>query len=382
MKNFIRIPRFFIPEQYFAKWVAPACDLHAFDHNYWDHVYAARGGFSTALSCYVPDVYLGENEEERCERAAESIYEYLENPVIERLNRGFLLIKRSTSYGMRTGILGAIDLEEYSPEAEKRTGIRASEETEKNILETRVKAREHAILEFSHTVLLYRDKKGKVLSMLEGEELERVYELTLENGARLTGDYIPLSLSCEMAGEILERADPCFLVADGNHTLAAAKKVWEKLKKKLPTRALANHPARFAMAEFVDYSDSVVRFESVPRLITEIDAEKFCSYFAETVKSKQEGNVLYSREEGVEGFQKAERAILDYVEQNGGRVRRIPGIEYAPGKDRALVVLPSVEKEDLLAAAKAGKKFPCKSFTLGAEDDARMSFEGKEISYD
>lgn len=381
MKNCIRIPRVFIPEQNFEKWASPACDLHAGDRSFWENAARVRGEFPSALSCLVPDAYLGDEDEARRKEMRENMYNTLESPVLERLNRGFILVTRETSCGTRTGILAAVDLEEYSPEAEKSFLVRAVKETDPRVVGARYEARKLSVLEFPHTVLLYHEKKSRILHALGKEELERVYEFDYGAGVHVSGDYIPDFIAEEVARDLLSHAD-CFFVADGDHTLTAAKKFWEELRENLSAIERRNHPARFALAELVDYNEAAVQFEPVPRLVTEIEAEAFCSYFAKNVKCKRSGNTLFSLLTGADGYRRAEETILNFIKSSGGRLQYVPGAKKAPQEEGALVVLPPLDKDDVLSAAKAGKKFPCRSFTLGKEEDARLCFEGREISYD
>jgi hypothetical protein len=54
-----------------------------------------------------------------------------------------------------------------------------------------------------------------------------------------------------------------FAMGDGNHSLATAKAIWEKLK---PTVGM-NHPARYALVEIENVHDPALTFEPIHRLV-------------------------------------------------------------------------------------------------------------------
>lgn len=383
MKNCIRVPRVFLPRDNFESWAVCAGDRFSRDRTYWEDVERRRREKPTAFSCIVPDVYLHEEEETRIREARENQYALLEKGEIERLNRGMILVRRMTTKGLRQGIVANIDLEEFSF-SEKGASIRSTSETIDKLVEARMKQREASVLEFPHTVLLYRDKKDKLLKSLDND-YEVLYEAELwEEGGKITAQFIPESEAVFLAHDLMARADPCFVVADGNHTLAAAKANWEEVKKTLSAAEAKNHPARFTLAEFVNGMDETVSFEPIHRIVSEIEPEAFCDHFSRKVKCKRENNILYPILTDVESYRRVDEIICDFLRQNFGRLEYVSGRPAAlcKGEDCVVVALPPVEKEELFAAAKSGKRYPPKTFMLGAERDARYLLEGREISYD
>ena len=382
MKNCIRIPRVFLPRNNFETWAVTACDRHPYDRLYWERVAQEKGDAPSALFCIFPDAFRGEEQEARLEELRESMYMYLENGVLERLNRGMVLVERTTSKGVRRGLLANIDLEEYSPESEKGAIVRASTETLPSIVETRLQVRQKSVLEFPHAVLLYRDKKDKVLRGLY-DDLEQLYDIELPEGGSVKAYFIPEEEAEFTAHDLIAKADPCFVVADGNHSLAAAKAHWDELKSTLLPAEMRNHPARFMLVEFVNAQDPAVAFEPVHRVVRDIEPEAFCDYFCRKVKSKREKNILYPILSGADSYASVDKTIGEFIRQNYGRVEYRSDRPSLLGQDDCVVVaLPAVETEELYAAVKGGKRFPAKTFCLGAETDARYSIEGREISYD
>lgn len=379
MRSCIVVPRLFLPKQNFEKWAVPPCSEGAQDPFFWDRI--ARGAEVSALSCILPDARLGEENEARFSALRDAHYGALETGAVERLYRGGVLVERHTPAGIRAGILLAVDLEEFSGTAEKDAAIRASEETDPALVKARTEARGQSLLEFPHTVLFYRDKKDKILRSMESD-LEELYDFSLmEGGGRITGRFLPEYITADVAHDLMGRADPCFIVASGNHSLCAAKRHWENVRCSLTAPAQRYHPARFALAEFVNIESEAVSFEPIHRRVSGVDAEAFASFFEKKLKCKRSGAVLYPvLSAGPEGYRRVEETIGEYLAANGGKVERLPGKMGELLKEgSAVVALPPVGKEELLAAAKAGKRFPVRTFRLACE---RYCLEGREISYD
>lgn len=384
MKTCIRVPRVFLPRENYESWAILACDRFDHDREYWRRAVERVGIKPSALSCIVPDVYLDEDDTTLFREARENQYEYLENGKIERLNRGMILLRRETSYGLRRGILANIDLEEYSPESDKNFGIRATTETLPSLVESRMKLREASVLEFPHTVLLYRDKKDKLLRSLD-DDWELLYDTQLpESGGKITAYFIPDADAAYVVHDLIARADPCFAVADGNHSLAGAKAHWEEIKKSLSPAEARNHPARFLLAEFVNVMEESVVFEPIHRLVREIEPEAFCDFFSRHIKCKREKNILFPVLSDAESYRKVDETIREFLRQNFGKLEYVSGRPsvLSQEEDCAVVALPPVGKEELYAAVKSGMRYPAKTFRLGREEDARYSLEGREISYD
>lgn len=383
MKSCIRVPRVFLPRDNFETWAAPACDRYAYDRGFWERIAQANGGAPSALSCILPDVYAQDEDEARRKEVCESMYAHLESGVLERLNRGMVYVERETQYGLRKGLVANIDLEEYSPECEKGAMIRASTETIPMLVEKRYLLRKEAVMEFPHAVLLYRDKKDKVIHALDSD-LEMLYDTVLSCKDRIKAYFVSDGEAEYVAQDLIARADPCFIVADGNHSLAAAKRHWEEVKKTLTAVEMRNHPARFFLTEFVNVCEESVKFEPIHRVVKGIETEAFCDYFQRNVKSKREGNLLYPMLSGAESYRQAEHVIGEFLRQNYGTEEFRTGLPKKLGQEEncAVIALPEVEKEELYSAVKSGKRYPPKTFCLGGESGARYSIEGREISYD
>lgn len=388
MKNCIGIPRIYIPRKGFEKWSVIACDQFTSDAEYWKRVEKEVGDAPSTLRFILPEIYLGEDDAARIEEIHENMYEALEGEWVEKLVRGFVLTERRTSSGVRRGIVAAIDLEAYTAEKGVSSLIRSTEEVVPSRLPPRVAARRGAPLEFPHAMVFYKDPKDKVMRYLKDEELEKLYDFELmEGGGHLTGYFIPEDLAAEVARDLHSRGEPCFAVADGNHSVAAAKAYWEELKGSLGAEEQKNHPARYTLVELVNIYDKAVVFHPIHRLLKGVDAQAFCDYFSRSVKCAREGNVLMPAfPAGAEGVEKTDALIEEFLRRNGGAVDYIHGDEelrkLASCDDCAGVMLKPLDKDGFFARLKGGRNFPKKTFSIGEAREKRYYTEGREIGYD
>lgn len=388
MKTCIRIPRVLIPNEGFEKWAIIACDQFTSDKAYWERVKRFVGDEPSTLNFILPEAFLGEEDEERIGEMHENMFRALEEGHIVKLNRGMVLVERRTQSGVRRGIVTSIDLEGYSSEAGVSSPVRSSEAVVPSRLPARVAARRGAPLEFPHAMLFYRDKRRRLVHALLREELEEIYDFELmEDGGRLTGYFIPEDLAEEVAYELQSGSEPYFAVADGNHSVAAAKAYWEEIKEGLSAEERRSHPARFTLVELVNLYDEAVIFHPIHRLVKGVDELAFCDYFMRQLKCRQVKSVLYpSVPASGEGVRLTDEAIERYVRQNGGEVDYIHGeenlIKLAREEGCVGVVLRPIEKDGFFEQLAGGKNYPKKTFSVGEDREKRYYMEGREISYD
>lgn len=391
MKNCIRIPRLLLPEAGFEDWAVISRSRFSSDRAYWERVKKKVGEKPSTLNFCLPQAYAEEDDEARVREIYEAMYLALENGDVTKLNRGAVLVKRSFAASNierenRYGVVLTVDLEAVSFVGEKGALIRPAEKCEENPLLTQL--RETAPLEFTDTVLFYRDKRQRAVGALLSEELEELYSFNLiEEGGRLTGFFVPDSLMKEILPLFYDRSEPCFAVAAGAEALMAAKTHWEALKPTLKKHEMEEHPARFALVEIENLYDEGVELKPVHRLICDVEKEAFFDYFMKSVKCRREGDVLEVALSAVKGgYEKADEAIEKFLRANGGSVEYFTSAkklaERARETDCVGVRMKAVEKDEFFALLAGGKQLPPHSFSLGREADARYYLEGREIGYD
>ena len=387
MRTCLRVPRIFLPQRGFEEWAVIAPDAYASHRAYWEKVASCVGENPSTLRFLLPEI-LSEEAEDAPKRLSDEMYLSLGRGQIEKLNRGFILSIRKTPSGVRKGIVASVDLEEYSNARGESALIHSAQETDDTQVERLLSLRRAAPLEFPHTILLYRDKKDKIVRGLESEGLELLYDFELMlGGGHLKGYFIPDYLALDVIHELRSRTEPNFAVLDGEAALGAAKAHWEEVKKGLSDAEQRNHPARFSLVELVNIESDGVELCPVHRLLEDVDAEAFCDYFLKNVPSERRGSVLYPKvSNAVDGVKKTDEIIARFLRANTGTVSYLHGektlLSRAAQADCAGVVLKAIDKEDFFPALKGGNVFPKNTFSLGDDVGKRYCMEGREISYD
>ncbi len=300
----IAIPQLLLPAGAveLSKWPVVACDQYTSQPEYWERLAELVGEAPSTLQLIFPEVYLGRDDEPaRIGRIQRKMAEYLEQEILKPCEPGFVLVERRTNGGkVRRGLVVALDLECYDFNKGSRSLIRATEGTVLERIPPRVRIREGAPLECPHILVLIDDPQKQVIEPLAewaGRE-KPLYDLDLlMNGGHLTGYAIsdPRLVRAIAAG-LARLADPAqfcrkygtdqsepllYAVGDGNHSLATAKTVWERLKATLPPEQALEHPARFALVELVNLHDPGLQFEPIHRVVFHSAQERIIPALAE-----------------------------------------------------------------------------------------------------
>lgn len=388
-RNTISVPQILLPcgaDMY--SWAVNACDQFTSDLSYWQEVERIAQGKPSAYHIIFPEIYLKDNPEARIAAINSQMYRYLESGIFSEFN-GFVLVERTTESGTRTGIVLAIDLEQYSFRQEDKALIRSTEATVLDRLPPRVHIRSGAPLELPHIMLLYDDKSRSVLnSVRRGEELYN-FDLNM-GGGHVKGTLVSdpqtvidafYSLAEGMSDKML------FAVGDGNHSLAAAKLCWENIKNKLSPEQAKTHPARYALCEAVNIYDPALAFRPIHRFIKTDNPHEFVGGWnisgeksAEVVVNGIKTAVSFPSDIPC-GIRLVDEYISDFIKKYGGTVDYIHGDEELTEltADGAGVLLPSVEKDVFFRLIKAGGNLPKKTFSMGEGNEKRYYIEAKRI---
>ena len=98
-----------------ARWACLACDQFTSQPDYWADARAAAGEGPTALDLVLPEVYLEQPDVEGRIAAIHAAMERYEQQVLTRAVNGYVYLERVDSAGnLRAGLVGAVDLEQYS----------------------------------------------------------------------------------------------------------------------------------------------------------------------------------------------------------------------------------------------------------------------------
>jgi len=292
----LQAPQILLPQQHidYIKWAVVACDQYTSQPDYWQEVERLVADSPSTYWLILPEAYLGtEREALHQQRINSRMRELLDQDILYPLE-GFVYLERSVAGKKRKGLLVALDLERYDFHQGSRSLIRATEGTILERLPPRIKIRKQALLEIPHIMVLIDDPRMSViepLSNLTGQ-MPKLYDLELmQQGGHLQGFSVSdanMEKSIVSAFEGLLQSPPdesplLFAVGDGNHSLAAAKSVWEEIK----TTSGDDHPARYALVEIVNIHDEGLQFEPIHRVLKGVQADVLASlqrYFSNQVE--------------------------------------------------------------------------------------------------
>ena len=454
------------------KWSVIACDQFTSQADYWDAVEKYVADAPSTLNVVFPEIYLGtiENQENDCKSSGDGVKNdketgrktkyasmtdderikyinttmdtYLTDGTLKQaVTDGYVLVERTTESGVRLGIVGLIDLDDYDFDPKKKTHIRATEETVISRIPPRVKIREHAAIELPHVMLLVddpidgqntdgcmEDSRENVINIgavkhgiIEGvyairDTFRKLYDTDLmQGGGHIRGYAIEGEAAKQVTEAFAAKQESCggflFAVGDGNHSLATAKTCWENIKKsgKFTEEQLKTHPARQALVEICNLHSEALEFKPIHRLLTNVDVKDMLSFFkAEIVKqgleSAEGDEIVFEYVEsgscdsakpanGINITNRGDRlpveilqGILDkYLETHGNvEIDYIHGDEALHGLVKETkgcgIFLQSIDKSTLFPAINAGGVLPRKTFSIGEANEKRYYMECHKIA--
>ncbi len=400
-----------------TKWSVVACDQFTSQPDYWNEVEKIVDTEKSTLHLTFPEIYLEEGND-RIKKINENMNSYIASDIFKEYKNTLIYTKRTLATGkIRKGLIGAIDLEDYSFEKGSKSNVRATEGTVLERIPPRVKIRENAPLEFPHIMILIDDEEKKIIEPIDNilSSLEKIYDFSLMmNGGKIEG-YI---ISPELCDRVIENIEILslkdsfinrygidaplltFAVGDGNHSLATAKTCWENIKKTLNEDEIKSHPARYALVELVNLHDDSLEFEPIHRVVFNVDYDditmEFKSVF-ELVSPDDVGakKIIITHKNSME-----EVYIKD--DKNNLEVGSLQGfidsyllnhpdasVDYIHGEDVVLdlsnnhnnvgFLLPVMKKNELFKTVILDGSLPRKTFSIGEACEKRYYLEGKKI---
>ena len=181
MKNNFFPANILLPKADFEKWAVVACDQYTSEPEYWKEVENFVGQTPSAYNIILPECYLSNDNSQRIEKINKNMQKYLDNGVFQEVDNSFIYVERTLADGkLRRGIIGLIDLEDYSYIKGEKALIRSTEATVLERIPPRVEIRKNAPLEMPHIMLLIDDKNETVIEPLaqKSADFEKVYELS------------------------------------------------------------------------------------------------------------------------------------------------------------------------------------------------------------
>lgn len=378
-----------------TKWSCIACDQFTAEPEYWREAERIVGSEPSTLRLMLPEAWLGVRDSAaETRKIYAAMKDYVNRGIFRTVEDSFVYVERTLPSGaVRRGLVGKLDLECYDWAPGSATPVRATEGTVESRLPARVEVRRGATLEMPHIMVFIDDPENAVIPSAAGGEALYDFELMLGGGrirgSRVTGEAAERLTAALEAPEGSVR----FAMGDGNHSLAAAKRCWEQIKRNLPESELETHPARYALAEIVNIHDEAVTFEPIHRVLLETVPRGFIEEAAARLpRGKGQAVTLLAgrREMEIETGMPlgalvalVDELLGDWRREHGGEPDYIHGDEEARalgGRPSSVgVLLPRLEKAELFPYITEHGPYPKKSFSIGHARDKRYYLECRAI---
>lgn len=152
-----------------SKWSVVACDQYTSEPEYWKEVENIVGDEPSTLRLTLPEIYLESNDvNKKIKKINNKMKEYLDEGIFTEYKDTMIYIERTQNDGkVREGIIGVVDLEDYSYDKGSQTLIRATEKTVIERIPPRMRVRENALLELPHIMVLIDDDKKDIVENLK-----------------------------------------------------------------------------------------------------------------------------------------------------------------------------------------------------------------------
>lgn len=383
-------------------WCVVACDQHTSNKQYWLDVKNLVGNKPSTLNLIVPEVYLKEDIKSLIKNANNEMINILNSNIMQLYTNSIIYVERNLSNGKtRKGIIGKIDLEEYSIDIESNAKIKPSEQIVESRVPTRVAIRKNASLDLPHILLFCDDNKKEIIELLSNDlnAEQKVYDFNLNmNGGRITGYRLSerqVDVVENKINSLISKGNTGLIVADGNHSLVSAKRVYEEIKESDPN--YLNSPKRYALVEIVNVYDNSIDIEPIHRIIKNVDCDDFLNSIKKELSINNDNNkktikIVFKNNEIIlpiktkknqlevevvqdflDRYLKEHNCEIDYIHEYNKL------IEMSRQNNMLGIVFSPIEKADIFKVISNKKLFPRKTFSIGSSLDKRYYLESRKL---
>ncbi len=395
-KKFLYEADILLPKSNFTEWSVIACDQYTSKPKYWQEVEKIAGDKPSAYNIILPEAYLSDDDSEKIKKINSTMSEYLENGAFDLYENTVIYCERTLKNGQkRYGIVGLIDLEDYSYIKGADTAIRATEATVIERIPPRVNIRKDAPLEIPHVMLLINDELNTVIKPISqhADKFKKVYDFKLmQNAGSIIGYALDSDTICNVQSALSKLESESedgllFAVGDGNHSLASAKECYNQ-----------GIGPRYALVEIVNIHDASLEFEPIYRVLFGVDPEtvindfinycggefvgensqEFVCYFgkySKKIRVKAMGSLpIATLQTFLDVYLKDKKNIkLDYI--HGIEAT----IELCETENTLGFIFEGMSKSELFSAVSKDGSLPRKTFSMGCADDKRFYLEARKI---
>ena len=412
----ILLPRLTAPEDW-QKWSVIACDQFTSEPEYWEAAAALVGSAPSTLNLILPESKLGrEDTPAAIEKINQTMREY-DQSLFTTDPQSLIYVERFLNTGvLRQGLIGCVDLREYSYEAQSNAQIRATEGTVLERIPPRVAIRRDAVLELPHVMLLMDDPERGILEPLAAQKntFQKLYDFDLMlDGGHIAGYLVSPAEQARILAALETLATPeamqkkyglstspmPYAMGDGNHSLASAKAAYEEVCRGLTPEEAAVHPARYALCELVNLHSDALEFEPIYRTVFGLEPARLLADFSAYAAAQQGPHpaqtvtLTFGNEEAVVTVAHPTHSLAVGTVQNflDAYLPRHPEarLDYIHGLDTARelscrentvsLLFAGVKKEDLFPSVLQDGSLPRKTFSMGEARDKRYYLEARHI---
>ena len=430
----IQIPQVYLPKAGtdLTKWAVIACDQFTSEPEYWHEVERIVGDAPSTLNLTFPEVHLEKpGADERIQNIQATMGRYMDEGILQPRD-GLIYVERTVGGKTRKGVMLCLDLECYDYNKGSSSLIRATEGTIVDRLPPRIKIRQGAAMELPHILVLIDDPNHTVIEPLSAakSKLEKLYDfdLMLDSG-HLAGYAVNGEHENQVVTALRDLAKPeifaakygigkdepvlLFAMGDGNHSLATAKAIWEKMKPQVGL----DHPSQYALVEIENVHDDGLEFEPIHRVLFGLKKDLFAE-LKKTFGGKLSYTEVANGEEMIQRVDSAEgenqvvglvgggkkfgvieithassnlavgtiQSFLDVFLKDGGAEK----IDYVHGVDvverlalqpgNAGFYLAGMNKSELFKTVILDGALPRKTFSMGEAREKRFYMEARNIA--
>ena len=369
-------------------WAVVACDQHTSNTAYWNKLENELTD-PTSLKLIFPECYLSNDNSERINNIIGKQREYIDAGIFKKID-GTILVKRTTIEGNeRWGLMCLVNLDEYCPDATKRSLVRATEGLVESRIPPRKEIRKNCLLELPHIMVLIDDKNGTVIEPLKGKG-KVVYDGELNSGGgKITGFNIidvegaTNALNALISESTKKYGEPLlFLVGDGNHSLATAKACVDE----------SNPLSGYTLVEIVNIYDDGLEFKPIHRILFDADKTKFITELKNKLSSRSGKTAIFIgnrreelsfHEDPIVGIKEIQAFIDEYLESNEGSVDFIHGNDelekLCRERDAIGIEMPAIDKNSFFEYIVKNGSLPRKTFSMGEAHEKRYYMEARRI---
>jgi uncharacterized protein (DUF1015 family) len=382
-------------------WAVVACDQFTSEPEYWQEVERKVQPVPSTYHIILPEAYLEAPDKiQRIVNINRTMQQYLDESILEPSLKGFILVRRTMLTGkVRTGLVVAIDLDEYDFHSGSKSLVRASEKTVIERIPPRVQIRENAPIESPHILVLIDDPLKKVIEpiyeTLLRQNIQPLYDTELMmRGGKVAGYSVTdptLLNTVALSLKQIKKADGfLYAMGDGNHSLATAKACWDQLKGSLSEEQKQTHSAKYALVELNNIHDQGMDFEPIHRILFDVDKQDLLSYLqgngaevtlvqgnqTETIRLQERNSHLTV---GVlqilldEYLTSHPKAKIDYIHGEAS-LRKLSTEENSIG-----FLLEGMDKSELFPTISMDGALPRKTFSMGEAEEKRYYMECRRI---